>query len=71
MCCWPPVVRGYELIGYNKPCYEVGGDYFDYLLRDDQTLSFAVGDVSGKGLSAALLMASGDTFAAPTVTDGS
>jgi sigma-B regulation protein RsbU (phosphoserine phosphatase) len=54
----PPEVPGYELFGYNKPCYDVGGDYFDYLLRDERTLSFAVGDVSGKGLTASLLMAS-------------
>jgi sigma-B regulation protein RsbU (phosphoserine phosphatase) len=54
----PPEVAGYELFGHNKPCYEVGGDYFDYLLRDERTLSFAVGDVSGKGLTASLLMAS-------------
>jgi serine phosphatase RsbU (regulator of sigma subunit) len=54
----PPEIPGYEIIGYNKPCYDVGGDYFDYLQRDPQTLSFAVGDISGKGMSAALLMAS-------------
>jgi serine phosphatase RsbU (regulator of sigma subunit) len=53
----PLEVPGYELCGDNKPCFEVGGDYFDYLLRDERTLSFAIGDVSGKGLSAALLMA--------------
>jgi serine phosphatase RsbU (regulator of sigma subunit) len=54
----PPEVPGYELFGYNRPCFAVGGDYFDYLMRDERTLSFAIGDVSGKGLSAALLMAS-------------
>jgi serine phosphatase RsbU (regulator of sigma subunit) len=53
----PLEVPGYELCGDNKPCFEVGGDYFDYLLRDERTLSFAIGDVAGKGLSAALLMA--------------
>jgi serine phosphatase RsbU (regulator of sigma subunit) len=54
----PPELSGYELFGYNRPCFAVGGDYFDYLMRDERTLSFAIGDVSGKGLSAALLMAS-------------
>lgn len=54
----PPAVPGYELCGYNRPCFDVGGDYFDYLLRDESTLAVAVGDVSGKGLGAALLMAS-------------
>jgi len=54
----PPSVPGYELCGYNKPCFEVGGDYFDHLLRDERTLAIALGDVSGKGMGAALLMAS-------------
>jgi serine phosphatase RsbU (regulator of sigma subunit) len=54
----PPAVPGYELYGYNRPCLDVGGDYFDYLLRDEKTLTVVVGDVSGKGLGAALLMAS-------------
>jgi len=54
----PPQVPGYDLCGYNRPCFDVGGDYFDYLLRDPATLSIVVGDVSGKGMGAALLMAS-------------
>jgi serine phosphatase RsbU (regulator of sigma subunit) len=54
----PPDVPGYEILGYNNPCFEVGGDYYDYTLRNENTLSIAVGDVSGKGMSAALLMAS-------------
>ena len=54
----PPEIHGYELVGYNKPCFDVGGDYFDYLQRNEGTLAVAIGDVSGKGMSAALLMAS-------------
>jgi serine phosphatase RsbU (regulator of sigma subunit) len=53
----PLRVPGYELSGLNVPCHDVGGDYFDHVLRDGRTLSVAVGDVSGHGLSAALLMA--------------
>jgi serine phosphatase RsbU (regulator of sigma subunit)/pSer/pThr/pTyr-binding forkhead associated (FHA) protein len=54
----PPPLPGYEVCGHNKPCFEVGGDYFDHLLRDEGTLAVALGDVSGKGMGAALLMAS-------------
>ncbi|MBM3789973.1 MAG: FHA domain-containing protein [Acidobacteria bacterium] len=39
----------------NLPCREVGGDYFDYFELEDGRLGFAVGDVAGKGVSAALL----------------
>jgi sigma-B regulation protein RsbU (phosphoserine phosphatase) len=41
----------------NLPCHEVGGDYFDYFDMDQGRLGFAVGDVAGKGMSAALLAA--------------
>jgi phosphoserine phosphatase RsbU/P len=37
------------------PCHEVGGDYYDYFLLEDGRLGFALGDVAGKGMSAALL----------------
>jgi sigma-B regulation protein RsbU (phosphoserine phosphatase) len=39
----------------NLPCHEVGGDYFDYFDVDDGRFCFALGDVAGKGISAALL----------------
>jgi phosphoserine phosphatase RsbU/P len=39
----------------NLPCHEVGGDYFDYFDLEGGRLGFAVGDVAGKGISAALL----------------
>jgi serine phosphatase RsbU (regulator of sigma subunit) len=53
-----PVVTGLELAGYNLPCRTVGGDYFDYLPYGEGQLALAVGDVAGKGMPAALLMAS-------------
>lgn len=53
-----PIVAGYELQGISFPCYEIGGDYYDFIQRDDGTLIVALGDVSGKGPSAALLMSS-------------
>jgi sigma-B regulation protein RsbU (phosphoserine phosphatase) len=41
----------------NIPCHEVGGDYFDYFDLEGGRLGFAIGDVAGKGISAALLAA--------------
>ena len=54
----PPVVNGYELQGISFPCYEIGGDYYDFIEREDGRLVIALGDVSGKGTAAALLMSS-------------
>jgi len=54
----PPQVDGYELQGISFPCYEIGGDYYDFIERDDGRLVIALGDVSGKGTAAALLMSS-------------
>ena len=39
-----------------KPAKAIGGDFYDYFLIDDRKLGFAVGDVSGKGVPAALFM---------------
>jgi sigma-B regulation protein RsbU (phosphoserine phosphatase) len=54
----PPIVKGYELQGISFPCYEIGGDYYDFIEREDGRLVIALGDVSGKGTAAALLMSS-------------
>ena len=54
----PPFVQGYELQGISFPCYEIGGDYYDFIRRADGRLVIALGDVSGKGTAAALLMSS-------------
>jgi sigma-B regulation protein RsbU (phosphoserine phosphatase) len=54
----PPVVNGFELQGISFPCYEIGGDYYDFIERPDGHIVIALGDVSGKGTSAALLMSS-------------
>jgi len=53
-----PQVAGYELQGISFPCYEIGGDYYDFIEREDGKLIVALGDVSGKGTAAALLMSS-------------
>ncbi|MCI0662285.1 MAG: SpoIIE family protein phosphatase, partial [Acidobacteria bacterium] len=53
-----PSIPGYDLIGLSFPCYEVGGDYYDFIEKRDGLLVIALGDVSGKGTGAALLMSS-------------
>ncbi len=54
----PPTVEGYEFQGISFSCYEIGGDYYDFLPRHDGKMMVALGDVSGKGTAAALLMSS-------------
>lgn len=51
-----PGVDGYGLAGHSEPAKRVGGDYFDYVDLGDQRLGLCVADVSGKGITAALLM---------------
>ncbi|QDU39029.1 Phosphoserine phosphatase RsbU [Maioricimonas rarisocia] len=53
----PPSVPGFEFDQYYDPAGQVGGDYFGYVPLADGRIVVAVGDVSGKGVSAALLMA--------------
>ena len=58
-----PVISGFEFFAHYDPAYEVGGDYYDFVPLPGGKLAVAVGDVSGKGVAAALMMAkfSGDT----------
>jgi serine phosphatase RsbU (regulator of sigma subunit) len=53
----PPRVPGYDLAGRTIPAQTIGGDYFDFLYMNESKLALCVGDVSGKGLPASLLMA--------------
>jgi len=53
-----PSVRSLELKGVCNPARMVSGDYYDFMPLPGDTLAFAIGDVAGKGISAALLMAS-------------
>ncbi len=48
----------FSICGHNEPCLMVGGDYFDYFQLEDGSLAFAIADVSGKGIPAALMMTS-------------
>jgi serine phosphatase RsbU (regulator of sigma subunit)/pSer/pThr/pTyr-binding forkhead associated (FHA) protein len=54
----PPQISGYEFQGISFSCYEIGGDYYDFVQRPNGNLFIALGDVSGKGTAAALLMSS-------------
>jgi sigma-B regulation protein RsbU (phosphoserine phosphatase) len=54
----PPAITGYDVLGVSFPCYEVGGDYYDFIEKPDGRIVIALGDVSGKGTGAALLMSS-------------
>ena len=51
-----PHILGYDIYGTSIPATEVGGDYYDYFSLPDGKLGLVVGDVSGKGTSAALYM---------------
>ena len=54
----PPCLAGYDVAAVNLPTHAIGGDYYDYVPLDAERLGLVVADVSGKGVPAALLMAS-------------
>lgn len=51
-----PRVPGLDIYANSRPAYQVGGDFFDFIHADERPFIFSIGDVTGKGLSAALLM---------------
>ncbi len=51
-----PSISGLELSTFCQPASYVGGDFYDFVTGPDQSLTFFVGDVSGKGMPAAMLM---------------
>lgn len=51
-----PAVPGYEILAWQESCDEVGGDLYDYGILPDGRVQLVLGDVSGKGVGAALLM---------------
>lgn len=53
-----PEIDGYAFAGSNQPCRTVSGDYYDVVVRPDGRIYFIIADVSGKGVTAALVMAS-------------
>lgn len=51
-----PETEGFSIAGKNVTAHEVGGDYFDFIEMDNNRLAICLGDISGKGLPASLLM---------------
>jgi sigma-B regulation protein RsbU (phosphoserine phosphatase) len=58
----PPRVPGLDVASVYVPCYELGGDFFDFIPLPDDNLGIAIADVSGKGVPASLIMASVRAF---------
>ncbi len=54
-----PTVPGFEVAWAHCSCDETGGDYFDFIYREEQEFDLVIGDVSGHGIGSALLMATG------------
>jgi serine phosphatase RsbU (regulator of sigma subunit) len=52
-----PELKGYQIAAYYQPAREVGGDFYDFFEVGDGRLGLVVGDASGKGIPAALVMA--------------
>ena len=67
-----PKIKNYDIAGTSIPAQTVGGDYYDFIPVDENRLAICLGDVSGKGLHAAMLMANlqatlrGQTLVDPT-----
>lgn len=53
----PPEIPGYDIFDFYSPARQVGGDYYDYVPLPDGRVVAVLADVSGKGVSAALVMA--------------
>lgn len=53
----PPDIQGYQIVGKTISAQEVGGDYYDFIPMEGQRMAVCLGDVTGKGLPASLLMA--------------
>ncbi|WP_420265052.1 PP2C family protein-serine/threonine phosphatase [Candidatus Magnetominusculus dajiuhuensis] len=59
-----------EIYAFISPATDVGGDFYDYFFVGDNRLCFAIGDVSGKGVPAALFMAVAKTLFSTIARDG-
>jgi len=51
-----PIINGFDISGTCQPAKEVGGDYFDFVTLSPTKIGIAIGDVSGKGVPAAIYM---------------
>lgn len=52
-----PQINGFDIAGKSVPAKEVGGDYYDFISIDEKNMVICLGDISGKGMPAALLAA--------------
>jgi serine phosphatase RsbU (regulator of sigma subunit) len=66
-----PELEGWEIAHCYRPAREVGGDFYDFLRLDDGRVGFVIGDVSGKGIAAALVMANTQSVLRTVVHRGS
>ncbi len=57
-----PKSENYEIASYSESAKQVGGDYFDLLTTENDEIVFAIGDVSGKGITASLLVANSQAY---------
>jgi len=53
----PPALPNVEIASVYVPCYELGGDFYDFIELPDNNLGIVIADVSGKGVAASLIMA--------------
>ena len=58
----PPELAGFEVAAESRPCYEVGGDSYDWIPLGAERIALVIADVAGKGTPASLLMASVHAF---------
>lgn len=65
-----PELKNFEITGVNISSKQVGGDYYDIIKLDSNNYCIAIGDVSGKGVPAALLMANLQAFLKTTCKHG-
>lgn len=65
-----PGRQDFGIFAAMQPARRVGGDFYDFFLIDDKRLGFAIGDVSGKGIPAALFMAVSRTLLRATALQG-
>ncbi len=65
-----PVYKNFDISAFNLTSQQVGGDYYDIITLDKDSFCIAIGDVSGKGVPAALLMANLQAFLKTTCKQG-
>lgn len=65
-----PTLAGWELVPYYQPAHELGGDFYDFLPLDDGRLGLVIGDVTGKGIPAALVMTATHTMIRTVAREG-